>query len=179
MTPNPKLPGPARAGLYLFAFSLAFWPLTDLALNVWPPQPGNVQWRYGFAGLLSAFLHTPTLGMVLALAVAWVSGQRTVLRVLGILQMVIAVTLLGIMILFALDLLQVRGLRPPDSLPAMFAGGITAGLKYLTALTALGLLGFGATRLARNMGGAAPAEAGSSGGVVIKPRGAGTESGPA
>jgi len=146
---KPDLGGAARAGLYVFAFSLIFWPLTDLILNVWPPQPGNVQWRYGFSGLLASFLHTPMLGLLLALAVAWQGRQRRVLWFLGILQVVAAVAMVGIVSLFALDLLQVRGFRPPDSLPAMFVGGAVSGGKYLVAATALAFLGTGTIRMAR------------------------------
>lgn len=149
--PKLDLGGAARAGLYVFAFSLIFWPLTDLILNVWPPQPGNVQWRYGFSGLLASFLHTPMLGLLLALTVAWQGRQRRVLWFLGVLQLVAAVAMVGIVALFALDLLQVRGFRPPDSLPAMFVGGAVSAGKYMVAATALALLGTGTIRVARKL----------------------------
>jgi len=59
--------------------------------------------------------------------------------------------MVGIVALFALDLLQVRGFRPPDSLPAMFVGGAVSAGKYLVAATALALLGTGTIRVARKL----------------------------
>ena len=59
------------AGVYLFLISLVLWPLIDLLTNVWPPQLGTLQWRYGFMGLMAAFLNTPILALILAMAFAF------------------------------------------------------------------------------------------------------------
>jgi hypothetical protein len=167
---NPHLDGFAATGLYIFTLSLIAWPVADLVLNIWPLQPGNTQWRYGAAGLLSSFLHTPMLGLVVALATAYVAGHRTILRLLGVLQIAVATVLLAIMALFIVDLFDVAGTRPPGGLPTMLTGVAVASGKYLVAALAMGLLGLGILRGApgRDRGRRDPAR-----GVVVRPGGTG------
>lgn len=134
------------AGLVALAVVLVFWPLADLTANVWPILPGNLQWRYGAAGLLANFLHTPLLGLAVGLGVAlWVRSTST-LRVLGAFSLVSAGLVGIVMVVFALDLAQIRDVRPPESVPVIMVGGALSELKYLSTLVVLLLLGIGAWR---------------------------------
>lgn len=138
-------------GLYLFAFLLVFWPLADLVTNTLPFQIGNVRWRYGFAGLMAGFLHTPILGLVLATMVAFWRRSRATLRALAFVELLGAVLLVLVMITFALDVVQVRPTRPPESIPSFLAGAGISEAKHLTAFLALLLLGIGSWRTAAGM----------------------------
>jgi len=138
-------------GLYLFAFLLVFWPLADLVTNTLPFQIGSVRWRYGFGGLMAGFLHTPILGLVLATLVAFWHRSRATLRALGFLELLASILLVVVMVTFALDALQLRGTRPPESLPSFTAGAIIAEAKHCTAFLALLLLGVGSWRTAAKM----------------------------
>lgn len=150
----------AWRGLYLFAFLLVFWPLADLVTNTMPFQVGNVRWRYGFAGLMAGFLHTPILGLVLATLVAFWQRSRATLRTLAVVQLVGAAILVLVMVTFALDVVQVRTTRPPDSLPSFLAGAGISEAKHFTAFLALLLLGIGSWRTAAGM---QPSRAGAEG----------------
>ena len=58
------------APLYFIAALLIATPLMDFATSVVPLRPGSLEWRFASVGLLSGFLLTPLLGLVIALAVA-------------------------------------------------------------------------------------------------------------
>jgi chromate transport protein ChrA len=151
------------AGLYLFGVLLFFWPFADLISNALPAQLGSLNWRYGFAGLMAAYLSTPTLGLVLLMAVAyWMRHLRT-LRLLSVFEILMAVGIVAIMVVFALDLLQVRASRPEPARPAVLAGGLIALAKHFTSVVVLMLLGFGGWRTANSwVGEAKEAEAGAA-----------------
>jgi len=138
-------------GLYFFAFLLVFWPLADLVTNTIPFQVGNVRWRYGFAGLMAGFLHTPILGLVLATSVAFWRRSRAALRTVAAAELAGAFVLVLVMAMFALDVVQVRATRPPESLSSFIAGASISEAKYLTAFLALLFLGIGSWRTASGM----------------------------
>ena len=147
-TSSPEsMTSPSRwlvAGLVAVGLILVLWPLADHLANVWPVQPGSVQWRYGAAGLLANFLHTPLLGLSLLLLVAWWTRSAGLMRGLGLASMVAAVLLLGVMAVFAMDLQQIRAIRPPEAGTLVLVGGAISELKYLTTVVAASLLGIGA-----------------------------------
>jgi hypothetical protein len=63
------------AGAYLFLLLLCLWPVADLGSNVFPFQPGNIQWRYGALGLSVAGLKH--FSALVTLALLGVGGWRT------------------------------------------------------------------------------------------------------
>ncbi len=161
---------PAVAGIYFVAGLLLFFPIFDLITNTLPAQLGNVQWRYGFAGLLSGFLHTPLLGMLIATLAATFFRDRTVLQILAAVSVVSAAILLIVMPLFILDVLELRATTPPERVAAFQAGALFALFKHFTATIAFTLLGVGAFKTA----GAMPRDHGSRkrrpDAVLVKPR---------
>ncbi len=142
----------AIRGLYFFTFILVFWPVTDLITDTWQIQLGNLQWRYGFMGLLAGFLHTPILGLVLAMALAYAMEHRRTLRLLSVMSFLGAVGLLAVLLFFALDVVQLRNAVPAERLPSFQAGALITELKHLTSCVALALLGIGGWKTAAPMG---------------------------
>jgi hypothetical protein len=93
---------------YLVAFLIFLFPLLDTAMSVWPPQPGEVAWRFGAAGFFSRALMTPMLGVLIAFAVALYLDHRRVLRVIALASAVTAVAIVVVMGMFMLDALEMR-----------------------------------------------------------------------
>lgn len=172
MRPTPSPSRWSVAGVYFFGFLLFFWPFTDLVTNAIPVQVGNLQWRYGFAGLMAAYLHTPILGLVLIAVVAYGLHHARTLRILGIFEILMAVGLVLVIVVFALDLVQVRATRPENARPAILAGGVIAILKYLTGATVLACLGIGGWRTAGRFKDPGKQQAQGTPGIVMKERAA-------
>jgi hypothetical protein len=135
-------------GLYLFALVLITSPLIDLFSTAWPLRPTDLSWRYGFFGLGAGYLHTPLIGAVLSMAVAYVEDHRRMLRALGVLSLVVAVLLLPVIALWPMDVLQMRDLRAPEVQRGVLIGGIIQEIKYVGACLVLALLGIGCMQLA-------------------------------
>jgi hypothetical protein len=142
----------AVAGLYLFAVTLVLYPVMDLATTVWPLRFADLGWRYGFLGLLAGYLHTPLLGLVLAMAVAYWQGHAGTLRAGGLVSLLGTVLLLIVMATFLLDVLAMREVRPEDARAGILVGGILQEVKYLGACLLLGCLGLGGVRTAQRIG---------------------------
>jgi len=139
------------AGAYFFFALLFFWPLVDLATTGWPFRPGSVEWRYGFLGLMTAYWHTPILSMVLSMGLALLLQHRKTLRLLSVLCLLWAVALLIIMVLFPLDVIQLRSVTPPENLGLFQTGALLSELKHLTAFVTVFLLGWGGWRTVGRM----------------------------
>jgi hypothetical protein len=138
----------AVLGLYVFAAVLIASPIIDLVSTAWPPRLTDLSWRYGFLGLAAGYLHTPIIGVVLAMAVAHVQDHVGTLRLLGILSLVVAVLLLPILALWPMDVLQMRDLRAPEVQRGVLIGGVIQEIKYVGACIVLGLLGMGCLQMA-------------------------------
>lgn len=154
--------------LYLFALVLIAMPMLDFMTSVMPARPGDFSWRYGAMGLMAGYLHTPMLGLVLGMAVAWALGHGGLLRASGVLSMLAAVGLLGVMGVFALDVLQMRGMRAENVQSAILAGGILQEIKYFTAALVLALLGYGAAKTAASMKRAISTRGAEAPGIVAR-----------
>ena len=149
------------AGAYFFLALLFFWPLMDLASTGWPFRPGSLEWRYGFLGLMTAYWHTPILSMVLSMGLALVLQHRWTFRLLSVLCILWAVFLLIVLVLFPLDVIQLRSVTPEENLAFFQAGALFSELKHLTAFVAVSLLGWGGWRTARGMPNLSRSAAGS------------------
>lgn len=141
------------AGAYLFLLTLVFSPVVDLVSTVYPFRMGDPNWRYGFMGLMAAYLSTPVLGILLAMALSFVMGHKGTLRLISVASVLGFVALLVVLILFPLDVIQVRSITPEEQRSAFLTGAALAELKHLTAALVLALLGFGGWRTAKEMAG--------------------------
>lgn len=157
-------------GLYLFGLVLLLAPLSDLISTVWPLMPGELPWRYGFLGLSAGYIHTPMLGLTIALATAHWEGNTTALRFLGYATGVVAVLLLVVMGVFMLDLLQMRGLRAAEAQRGVLIGGLLQEAKYGTAVLVLLALGVGSVKTAGRASRSSSGRRADTPGVVKTPR---------
>ena len=136
-------------GLYPLGFLLMLVPLVDILLRVFPPQFGQLQWRFAAVGLALGNVGTVLLGLGILGFVAAANGHRAFLRGIGILALVLAVVMLAVLVLFALDAVQIRQMAAANfkrqiltsSLGAAFAGGL--------GMIALFLMGRGAIAASR------------------------------
>src|SRR5262249_28837889 len=131
---------------YYLALLFVLTPAIDFVANVLPLQPSHAQWRYGTVGLLSGFLLTPFLGLLLANLAA--SGMRhsRLLRFLGVIELAVGVILLGCTALFVLDMLEVRSAVPQNARATFDIGSVKALGKNVTGAIALLWLGVASFR---------------------------------
>jgi hypothetical protein len=115
---------------YLVAFLIFLFPLLDTAMSVWPPQPGEVAWRFGAAGFFSRALMTPLLGVLNAFAVSLYLERRTVLRALAIASGIAVVMIVGVMGMFMLDALEMRSKVALGMKFAFDVASVVALVKY-------------------------------------------------
>ncbi len=163
--PNPlkRLTGPA----YFILCLLFVYPLVDWATNVWPMSPSAFQWRYGSIALLSGFLLTPMIGLLLLEGLAVAAGHFRVARAGAVVAAILGVALLLACALFGLDAMQVRATVPAASMGAFQMGAGRALFK--NALMGVGFLwlGWAGWRVAGDA--AAAAAARRPAGVLTRP----------
>ena len=144
----PYLTGPAYAVGLLFVLM----PVVDTLAQTWPAALGEPAWRYGTVGLGANYLISVLFGMLLMCLVAGLRQHRRTLRVLAIVNGVVALVLLLAAIGFPLDALQVRMGVPRDNPRTMWlfnAGAAKAELKYLLSIAVLGWLAVASWRARR------------------------------
>lgn len=132
---------------YLFAALLAISPLADFLRSVWPIRPLSLDWRYGFLGIGAGFLHTPILGILIAMTVAHFQGHNKVLRVVGGLSTTAGLLLIPVLLEWPLDVVAVRAIRSSDA-NSILLTGLVQEIRYLGACLVLVGLGAGALRTA-------------------------------
>lgn len=138
-------------GVYLFGLALILTAAIDLFTTVWPMRPGEMTWRYGFLGLAAGYLQTPTLGLMLIMGAAVIDRSAGLLRATAGVCLLTAVVLLGVMGIFGLDVIQVRGIRPEEARSGVLVGGMFQEVKYFVATFVFALLGYGGLHTARQL----------------------------
>jgi hypothetical protein len=144
--------------LFPVALVLLLVPLVDLALRSMPPQVGTLQWRFATVGLLLGNYGTILLGAALAGLAAAITGNRTVLRVVGIFAIVMAVFTVAVLLMFALDAVQIRRLAAPNfkrPILTSSAGALFNGVIGTIAWVAIGRGALAASRMGRTVAAAA------------------------
>jgi len=143
-----------RLSVAVYAVAAVFLlsPLVDVVTNTYPTDLGSMQWRFGAIGILSNYLISAVFGLLLATLVAALLGQRTMLRFSAALNVLIAVVLFALTLLFALDVLQLRSAVRPEAGEMFRIGALKAAFKIVMTGVALLLLGVGAFRAARGEG---------------------------
>lgn len=126
---------------YPVAALLVVFPITDALLSVSPFKPGVVSWRFGAMGQLSRALMTPLLGLLLLAVISLALERWRTLRAIAVVSALSVPVLLGVMLLFMLDALELR---------ATVAEAVRTGFDVATAiaLTKYGLAVIVATALA-------------------------------
>ncbi|MFW6078227.1 MAG: hypothetical protein ACODAE_01310 [Gemmatimonadota bacterium] len=133
---------------YFVCALLVLLPAADFLANVWPWAPGDIEWRYGAYGLLSGFLMTPTLGVLLVLLLSTTLGHRRTAKVLAAAAGLIALVILSGAAAYALDAVQIRSGMPEAGRARFDIGSVKAVTKNVLSAVALGWLGLAAWRSA-------------------------------
>lgn len=121
----------------------------DIYTLSWPLNPSAVAWRFGTVGAASNYLITAFFGVVLACFTAAYRGHRRTLRVLSVMCGVLGLALLGVLVDFSMNVLQLRAMVAPDEAQAFRIGSAKAGLKYLAMVGAFLITGASSWRAAR------------------------------
>lgn len=143
----PRLKWP----LYIIALGLIGIPFLDFVTSVLPLEPYSLRWRFASVALFSGFLFTPLLAIALIAIMAALTEDRVSLRVLSIFCLVFTLLLIALMILYLLDVLQLRNGIGSDELLPFDMSAVRAFAKYvftIFVLTLLGVVGWKASRAA-------------------------------
>jgi hypothetical protein len=152
------------APAYAVAALLVLTPTGDFLSGVWPWRPRALAWRFASSGLLSGFLLTPLLGVLIAVTIAALRGHDRVLRVLGLVTLIAATVWLLILAAFILDAVQLHASIPEAQRRSFLDASIKAFIKYVLSCTAAYLLGIRAFRLGRRR---APQPAAAQRGTIV------------
>jgi hypothetical protein len=126
-------------------------PIVDYLTSIVPYLPASTKWRFASSALFSGFLLTPLLGVALAMLVAGLMQHRQVLRWTGILSFLVAVMLLGISALLALDIIELRATAEADVKMAIVLSGARAIFKNLIMAGSLVFIGLSCRRAIGSM----------------------------
>ena len=99
---------PARRLAYIGALLLIVIPFLQAGQQLWPLQLSDIRWRFGAANALSSVLLLPFLGLALMALLARSSESKGISRIVGALAAVFVIGLLGSLVLFAMDALQLK-----------------------------------------------------------------------
>jgi hypothetical protein len=132
----------------IYAISLAFIlaPLIDIVTNVWPMEPGDMQWRFAFFGVAANYLISPLFGVGMLAVAGALSHHRGVLLTAMVLAVIGAVALLVCSLLYGLDVLQLRGNVREEAAFAFKVGSAKSMFKMLLTAVALILVAVGSRR---------------------------------
>lgn len=141
----PRLKWP----LYVIALGLIAIPFLDFATSILPFEPYNLRWRFASVALFSGFLFTPLLAIALIAMMAALTEDRVTLRVLSICCLVFTLVLVILMVLYLLDVLQLRdGIGDEERLPYDMSA-VRAFAKYVFTILVLALLGVAGFRASK------------------------------
>jgi hypothetical protein len=127
--------------LYLISALLIVLPIVDYLTSIVPYLPASTKWRFASSVLFSGSLLTPLLGVALAMLVAGIMQHRQVLRWAGILSIAVALALLGICALLALDVIELRATAEDDVKLAIVLSGARAIFKNIVMAGSLVFIG--------------------------------------
>lgn len=99
-----------RRLLYVAAFLLIVIPFLQAGQQLWPLKLGDIRWRFGAANAMSSVLLLPFLGMMIVTVIARATESTGMARVMGALAALFVIGLLGSLVLFAMDALQLKSI---------------------------------------------------------------------
>jgi hypothetical protein len=135
---------------YLIAASLVVFPLYEAAAsNLIPIRLQDPRWRFTAFGVLSPSLLIATLGIMVAFWVANSFEHRRFQRVFGIWALATSAVLAVLVLMFALDVLQVRGGVRQEAATAFHAASVVAAGRVIVCGLAIAGLGISALRAAK------------------------------
>jgi hypothetical protein len=138
--------------LYVVGFLMAADQLADLLTTLLsaPMAPSSAQWRFGVFGLFATRVGVFLVAEVLLFTAALTLEHRTALRLLGALNLLLALALLAGFGVFALDTLELRRAVGAAAAGLYESAALRAGVVSLIGVGLLGWSGWIAARPARD-----------------------------
>lgn len=121
-------------------------PIADIVTNVWPLEPGSVQWRFGFFGVTSNYLVAPMFGLLMLVVIAAIAEHTGMLLMGVVLSAVTGVLVLLSTLIYGLDVLQLRNAVRPEAEFAFRVGSAKSLFKLTATSIALLVLAIGGFR---------------------------------
>lgn len=118
-----------------------------------PVDFSAANWRFGLFGLIAGRTSALLAGDVMLFTATVLLGLRKTLRTLGALHVALALAILAGLVLFVLDVIQVRGAVPPASTDAFSAAVFRAGVIALAGGITAAWAGIAAWRTAGSWSG--------------------------
>jgi hypothetical protein len=115
---------------YTVALLLVLFPLIDVGQTVVPFRPGAVDWRFNAVGLYSRSLIPPMLGLALAVWTSALYEHRAGQRAIAIVSGVLALATTLMLLLFALDAVQMRTQVPEAARSSLLTATVFAIFKF-------------------------------------------------
>ena len=152
----------ARRLAYVGAFLLIVIPFLQAGQQLWPLKLGDIRWRYGAANALSSIMMLPFLGLTIVTLVARSVDSKGVSRVVGAVAALFVIGLLGSLVLFALDALQLKSIvtsQMMESFQTTSFRVVLVTLIFTGAFSALMVTAFKYSRTAVKKGAKQPDDA--------------------
>lgn len=173
---SPEILARLKWPIYFIAIGLALIPLLDFSLSVLPVDVGNLRWRWPTLGLLTGFLFTPLFAIIVVCFVASQLEDRAAQRVVSIINLVAALGLLALMLLYGLDVVQLRADLPESDRLPFYMSSVRAMVKYLFVFVCCLWLGIAGFKVSRSMktsrekrrGESTPLVSGLGGGRIVE-----------
>jgi hypothetical protein len=140
---------PLIKALYPVGGLLLLLAIADPILQSWPLRFGEVRWRFGAVGIFSGAVTGMLLGLALILGVAVILEQRRVVRVFSVLSLLLGAGLTVMVLLFALDALQMRAAVNPTLMTSFMATTVHAAVILVLMIPiclGIGISGWISTR---------------------------------
>lgn len=123
---------------YVAGLLLLIDQASEILATMYPAKIGVLTWRFGAVGLILGRVSSFLIADVLILCAAIALGHRAVVRGLAWLHLVLAVGIAAVLVLFALDTVQVRLTVQPGARRGVYlAVARTLGIGLLTIATLL------------------------------------------
>jgi len=134
-----------RRLLILTAILLMAIPTLQVAFQILPLQPGNIQWRFATANALSGGILLPSFaGLTLLLTVGRRLGSPTLQRVAGALAILLVLLIGASLALFVLDAAQLKAVVNSQMAVAFRNTTMRVGVVSGVFLLAFGMLALAA-----------------------------------
>jgi hypothetical protein len=166
-SPSPEARRTLSRLMILVAALLILVPLIDFVSNIWPLKLAEARWRFGGVGLISGYLVTPLLGDLMLMIATATLERRIAQRGLAVCNLLGAIVLAGILVSYPLDVLQLRGSVPADSLALFDGAAIRSVVKLLLLVVAFLWLAIAGFRLSRRTSGSREGRRKTDGSMLV------------
>ncbi|MCU0626589.1 MAG: hypothetical protein MUF21_08930 [Gemmatimonadaceae bacterium] len=144
----------------------------EFMVQVWPLKFGELTWRVGSTGLIMESLVKALPGLVLLYFVAALSDARKLMRFYSIVGLVVGIAVLGLLVFFALDTVQLRASVPQQTKSLLTKVALRAGLVGTLSAALLIWAGVAVNKVLKSAGvvsrsGARQADSGNDDGLLM------------